>query len=77
MGVWERGEWERVPVTRQSSVQHLAPEIREEGRGREGCWVVPTQERVLQRQSIVLELYCRNAGGKRKGRKREGDTGHG
>ena len=24
-----------------------------------------------QRQSIVLELYCRKAGGKRKGRKRE------
>jgi hypothetical protein len=23
-----------------------------------------------QRQSIVLELYCRKAGGKRKGRKR-------
>jgi hypothetical protein len=24
-----------------------------------------------KRQSMVLELYCRNAGGKRKGRKRE------
>jgi hypothetical protein len=24
-----------------------------------------------QRQSIVLELYCRKAGGKRKGKKRE------
>ena len=24
-----------------------------------------------QRQSMVLELYCRKAGGKRKGRKRE------
>ena len=33
---------------------------------------VPTQVRVYtaeQRQSIVLELYYRNAGGKRKGRK--------
>jgi hypothetical protein len=28
-----------------------------------------------QRQSIVLELYCRKAGRKREGRKRE--TGHG
>jgi hypothetical protein len=28
-----------------------------------------------QRQSLILELYCRKAGGKRKGRKRE--TGHG
>ena len=28
-----------------------------------------------QRQSIVLELYCRNAGRKRKSRKR--DAGHG
>ena len=25
-----------------------------------------------QRQSMVLELYCRKAGGKREGRKREG-----
>jgi hypothetical protein len=25
-----------------------------------------------QRQSVVLELYCRKVGGKRKGRKREG-----
>ena len=29
-----------------------------------------------QRQSIVLELYCRKAGGKREGRK-ERETGHG
>jgi hypothetical protein len=28
-----------------------------------------------QRQSMVLELYCRKAGGKRKG-KRERETGH-
>ena len=28
-----------------------------------------------QRQSMVLELYCRKAGGKRKGRKRETDYG--
>jgi hypothetical protein len=25
---------------------------------------------------MVLELYCRKAGGKRKGRKRERETGH-
>ena len=30
----------------------------------------------VQRQSIVLELYCRKAGGKREGRK-ERETGHG
>jgi hypothetical protein len=30
-----------------------------------------------QRQSIVLELYCRKAGGKREGGKREGEAGHG
>ena len=29
-----------------------------------------------QRQSMVLELYCRKAGGKREG-KRERETGHG
>ena len=52
--------------------QHQAPEIWEEGRGRE----VPMQARVLspgldeQRQSMILELYCRNAGGKREIRKR-------
>jgi hypothetical protein len=51
----------------------LAPEIQEESRGRE----VPMQVRVFspdldgQRQSMVLELYCRKEGGKRKGRKRE------
>jgi hypothetical protein len=28
-----------------------------------------------QRQSMVLEFYCRKVGGKRKGKKRE--TGHG
>ena len=45
----------------------------ERAEGRE----VPTQKRVSsvgldeQRQSMVLELYCRKAGGKRKGRKRE------
>ena len=38
---------------------------------------VPTQASVFspgldeQRQSMVLELYCRKAGGKRKGRKRK------
>jgi hypothetical protein len=26
---------------------------------------------------LVLELYCRKAGGKREGREREGDAGHG
>ena len=30
-----------------------------------------------QRQSMVLELYCRKAGGKREGRKREGEASHG
>jgi hypothetical protein len=30
-----------------------------------------------QRQSMVLELYYRKAGGKREGRKRERETGHG
>jgi hypothetical protein len=30
-----------------------------------------------QRQSMVLELYCRKAGGKKEGRKREGEAGHG
>jgi hypothetical protein len=30
-----------------------------------------------QRQAMVLELYCRKAGGKREGRKREGEAGHG
>ena len=41
--------------------------------------MVPMQARVLsldldeQRQSMVLELYCRKAGGKRKGKKRKGD----
>jgi hypothetical protein len=29
------------------------------------------------RQSMVLELYCKMAGGKREGRKREGEAGHG
>ena len=29
-----------------------------------------------QRQSMVLELYCRKAGGKREGRKREREAGH-
>jgi hypothetical protein len=29
-----------------------------------------------QRQSMILELYCRKSGGKRKG-KRERKTGHG
>jgi hypothetical protein len=44
--------------------QHQVLEIPEEGRGRE----VPTQVRVLslvlieQKQSMVLELYCRKAG---------------
>ena len=39
--------------------------------------MVPTQAIVFslgldeQRQSMVLELYCRKAGGKRKGKKRE------
>jgi hypothetical protein len=52
----------------------LAPEIPEEGRGRE----FPTQARVLspgleQKQSMVLEVFCRKAGRKRKGRKRERD----
>ena len=56
--------------------QHHTLEIWEEGRGRE----VPTQVRVLspgldeQRQSMVLELYCRKTGGKREGkRERERD----
>jgi hypothetical protein len=26
---------------------------------------------------MVLELYCRKAGGKREGRKREGEASHG
>ena len=30
-----------------------------------------------QRQSIVLELYCRKAGVKREGRKREEEASHG
>ena len=30
-----------------------------------------------QRQSMVLELYCRKAGGKREGRKRKVLAGHG
>ena len=30
-----------------------------------------------QRQSMILELYCRKAGEKREGRKREGEAGHG
>ena len=30
-----------------------------------------------QRQSMVLELYCRKAGRKREGRKRERNAGHG
>jgi hypothetical protein len=30
-----------------------------------------------QRQSMVLELYCRKAGRRRKGRKREGEACHG
>jgi hypothetical protein len=30
-----------------------------------------------QRQSMVLELYCRKAGEKREGRIREGEAGHG
>jgi hypothetical protein len=29
-----------------------------------------------QRQSMVLELYCSKAGGKRESRKRERDTRH-
>jgi hypothetical protein len=29
-----------------------------------------------QRQSVVLELYCRKAGRKKKGRKRETSHGH-
>jgi hypothetical protein len=49
-----------------------------EGRGKEGSWVVPTQVSVFnlgldeQRQSMVLELYCRKAGRKRE-HKRERD----
>ena len=39
-------------------------------RGKEVHWVVPMQARVLQRHSMVLELYCRKAGGKREGRGR-------
>ena len=31
----------------------------------------------MSRQSIVLELCCKKAGGKRVGRKRERETGHG
>jgi hypothetical protein len=48
--------------------------MEERGEGRE----VPTLVRVSaadldeQRLSMVLELYCRKAGGKREGRKREG-----
>jgi hypothetical protein len=30
-----------------------------------------------QRQSMVLELYCKKAGRKREGRKREGEASHG
>jgi hypothetical protein len=52
----------------------LAPEIQEEGRGRE----IPMQARVFslvldeQRQSMVLELYCRKAGRKEgRGKERE------
>jgi hypothetical protein len=30
-----------------------------------------------QRQSMVLELYCRKAGRKREGRKREREASHG
>jgi hypothetical protein len=46
-------------------------EIQKVGRERE----VPTQARVLtlvldeQRQSMLLELYCRKAGGLRKGKR--------
>ena len=29
-----------------------------------------------QRQSMLLELYCRKPGGKREGRKREEEAGH-
>jgi hypothetical protein len=32
---------------------------------------------LMNRQSMVLKLYCRKAGGKRKGRNRERETGHG
>ena len=48
-----------------------------------GLWEFPTQVRVCaagldeQRLSMVLELYYRKAGGKREGRKRERETGHG
>jgi hypothetical protein len=59
-------------IWQRSFEQSRGPGDREEGRRRE----VPTQARVLspgleQRHSMVLELYCRKAGGKRKGRKRE------
>jgi hypothetical protein len=64
---------EKRNQNRGSGAILLAPEIWEEGRGREG----PTQVRILslgldeQRQSMGLELYCRKAGVKRQGRKRE------
>jgi hypothetical protein len=48
-----------------------------EGRGKKRAGVVPTRARVFspvlhdQRQSMVLELYCRKAGGKRESKKRD------
>jgi hypothetical protein len=67
--------YSRGAESRIGALGLLALKIQEEGRGRE----VPTQATVLslgldeQRQSMVLELYCRKAEGKRKGRKRERD----
>jgi hypothetical protein len=50
---------------------------KERTKGKRGHWVVPMQVRILspglydQRQSMVLELYCQKARGKRESRKRK------
>jgi hypothetical protein len=67
---YNRGDENRI----EAPGQHSQPQrYRKRGQGEK----VPMQVRVFnpvlydQRQSTVLELYCRKTGGKRKGRKRE------
>jgi hypothetical protein len=53
-----------------------AQEIRQGSLGESLSHHLSTAGLYEQRQSMVLELYCRKAGGRREGRKREAGHGH-
>ena len=70
--IGERAEGERFPHRQESLVQGLWLEHRKASLGESLSCRPITVGLNKQRQSMVLELYCRKAGGRREGRKERG-----